>query len=241
MRLLASAIAAFGESGAFGGDIHGKGDSWDLAKRIKKAPSGKSAIPTISVVDDDEDLHLFLKDLGALGHFNLIGSFYNAAQALDRLPAERPDAVIMDIRLPDMSGIDCTGKLRTVFPELPIIMLTGYATSQNFFRALMEGAKGFLVKPVSAQEFLSAIDEVLRGEFALAKQVVPFLVHMLRQFRQVAQENRLTRREEEILACLFEGMKDKEIASEVGIGPATVLTHMQHHRRRCESIDNRRR
>jgi len=188
--------------------------------------SAKSTVPKIAVVDDDEDIHVFVKDLGDLGHFKLVGSSYNAAQALDRLPEMRPDAVIMDLRLPDMSGIECAKRLKTILPELPIIMLTGYPDGRSFFRSLMEGAKGFLVKPVSALELLNAIDDVLKGEFALAKQVIPFLIQLVHQVRQLTQESRLTTREEEILACLFQGMQDKEIASALGIGTATVHTHM---------------
>src|SRR5260370_591397 len=114
-------------------------------------------VPRIALVDDDKELHLFLKDLADLGNFEFADSCYTATEALDRLPGLRPDAVIMDIRLPDLSGIDCTAKLQTVLPRLPIEILTGYPDSQNFFRALMQGARGFLVKPVSAQEFLDAI------------------------------------------------------------------------------------
>jgi len=106
------------------------------------------------------------------------------------------------------------------------VILTGYPDSQNFFRSLMEGARGFLVKPVSPQEFVDAFAQVLKGEFALAKEVVPFLIQLVRQVRQVNPDNLLTRREEEVMACLFEGMQDKEIASRLGIGAATVHTHM---------------
>src|SRR5207247_426218 len=95
-----------------------------------------------------------------------------------------------------------------------------------FYRSLMEGASGFLVKPVQTQEFLAAIDEVLKGEFALAKPVLPFLIQLIQQIGQATRDKRLTRREEEILACLFEGMQDKEIAAALGIGTATVHTHM---------------
>jgi DNA-binding NarL/FixJ family response regulator len=189
-------------------------------------PSGKSIVPRICIVDDDENIHIFLKDLADLGHFKLADSFYTAAQALDRLPEIRPDAAIMDIRLPDLSGIECTVRLKTVLPELPIIIVTGFADAQSFVRSLMAGAKGFLVKPVSAQEFLTAIGDVLRGDFALAKTVVPFLIQIVHHVREVTRESRLTRREEEILACLFQGMQDKEIASTLGIGTATVHTHM---------------
>src|SRR5207247_3000970 len=214
-------------------EIQGRGDdSSRLAQGIDALASANSPIPTvsktpkISVVDDDENIHIFVKDLGDLGHFKVVGSFYSGAQALERLPEDRPDAVIMDIRLPDMSGIDCTAKLKTILPELPIIILTGYPDGPAFFRSLMAGAKGFQVKPVSTQEFLDAIDDVLKGEFALAKQVVPFLIQLVHHVSQVTQERRLTPREEELLACLFQGMQDKEIASTLGIATATLRPHM---------------
>ena len=216
----------FGEGDPANRVVNGQGDSRRFAKEIGAMASAESAVPKIAVVDDDENIHVFVKDLGDLGHFKLVGSSYNAAQALDRLPEMRPDAVIMDLRLPDMSGIECATKLKTILPDLPIIMLTGYPDGRSFFRSLMEGAKGFLVKPVSAQDFLNAIDDVLKGEFALDKQVIPFLIQLVHQVRQLTRESRLTLREEEILACLFQGMQDKEIASALGIGTATVHTHM---------------
>src|SRR5262245_23536874 len=169
-----------------------------LPKGIDVMGPDEPLIPRISVVDDDGDLHLFLKDLGKLGHFELVGSFYNAAQALEQLPEQPPDAVIMDIRLPDLSGIDCTHRLKTILPELPILILTGYPYSREFFRSLIGGAKGFLVKPVSAEEFLNAVHDVLRGDFAMAKAVIPFLVQVIQQVGQVTRENVLTTREGEI-------------------------------------------
>ena len=187
---------------------------------------GKSVVPSVSIVDDDEEIHRFLKELGDLGHFRLVGSCYTGEQALERLPEHRPDAVIMDIRLPDMSGIDCASKLKAILPDLPVLMLTGYPDGTSFFHSVMEKANGFLFKPVSAQEFLKALDDVLKGEFVLAKQAVPFLIQLVQQVGQVARQHRLTKREEEILACLFEDMQDKEIASALGIGTATVHTHM---------------
>ncbi len=201
-------------------------DSGHASKRVGAQSADKPVRPKVALVDDDEALHLFLSDLGNLGHFRLARACHSGAEALERLPSDRPDLVIMDIRLPDMSGIDCTTKLKAILPELPIIMLTGFPDGQTFFRSLMGGAKGFLVKPVVPQELLTAIDDVLKGEFALGKQVVPFLIQLVHQVGQVTQEERFTRREEQILACLFEGMQDKEIASALGIGTATVHTHM---------------
>src|SRR6266536_578104 len=148
-----------GEHDASGGVVPRRGASRHPAKGTEALVAGES-LPTISLVDDDENIHLFLKDLGEVGHFHLLSSFFNAAQALDRLPWDHPQAVVMDIRLPDISGIDCATKLKAIVPEIPILMLTGYPDGQVFFRSLMAGAKGFLVKPVSANDFLTAIDEV---------------------------------------------------------------------------------
>jgi len=72
----------------------------------------KEALPKVAIVDDDEDMHVFLKDLGEIRHFQVIDSFTHAAQALQRLPRKHPDLVLMDIRLPDMSGIEWTKKLK---------------------------------------------------------------------------------------------------------------------------------
>ena len=141
-------------------------------------------LPKIALVDDEEELHVLFKDLAAMGHFTLADSCYSAAEALERLPAVRPDVVIMDIRLPDLSGIDCALRLKTLLPQLPVVILTGYPDSQNFFRSLMDGVLGFLVKPASPEEIVNAIGQAIKGEFALTKEVVPFLINLVRQDRK---------------------------------------------------------
>jgi len=213
------------QTGPFSGS-GANGEGHCLAPRSQALPPLRSPFPTISVIDDDEALHDLLRNLGEASHFKIVGSFYNAAQALESLPQHPPDAVIMDLRLPDLSGLDCTSKLKTLLPSLPVIILTGYPDSRNFFQSLMEGVGGYLIKPVLPHEFLDAIDEVLKGQFALAKQAIPYLLQLVHQVGQIIRGGPLTRREQEILACLFEGLQDKEIASALGIGTATVHTHM---------------
>jgi len=211
---------------ATGGVIQGRGSGWCYEKGIDLMASGTTLVPRLSVVDDDENVHLFLKDLEVSEQFKVVGSFYHAAEALDRLPEIQSDAVIMDLRLPDMSGIDCTTKLKAILPRLPILILTGYPDAQSFFRSVLAGAQGFVVKPVAAKELLDAIQDVLKGEFVLAKQIVPFVIQIVNHVSRLTRESHLTSRQEEILACLFQGMQDKEIASTLGIGTATVHTHM---------------
>src|SRR5688572_25164818 len=108
------------------GDVFREQETYRSITQGFEAPSGVVAVPRIAVVDDDEDIHLYLNDLRSLGQFNVVGSFYNAVEALAHLSEKQPDVVIMDVRLPDMSGIGCTTKLKTVLPELPVIILTGY-------------------------------------------------------------------------------------------------------------------
>ncbi len=226
MMTVVKGRAASWESEAVEAGIRSPADS-GCATRVNGFPSGKSPIPRVSLVDDDEDLHLFVKDVGDSGHFQFVLPCRTAAEALEQLPQDRPDAVIMDIRLPDMSGIDCTAKLHAILPALPILMLTGYPDGRVFFRSLMAGARGFLVKPVSVADLLRAVDDVVKGKFALGEQAFPFLLQLVQQLKQLTQDNQsLTKREQEVLACIFEGMQDKEIASALGIGTATVHTHM---------------
>jgi DNA-binding NarL/FixJ family response regulator len=225
MPILIEALAV-GQDDVGGQPALGQGEFWRPGSAPEEPDRAERAVPKIALVDDDEDLLVYLTELGAAGHFSVAGTFRSGAEALDHLSKNRVDAVIMDIRLPDMSGIDCARKLRTILPSLPIVILTGYPDSQSLLRSLLEGANGFLVKPVTAQEFLDAIADVLNGGFALARQAVPLLLPVLHRLRDMTRGKGLTAREEEILACLFRGMPDKEIAGALGIGTATVHTHM---------------
>lgn len=184
-------------------------------------------VPKVSVVDDEPDQVAFFKDLADLGHFQLAGSYLNARDALAHLPRNSPDLVFMDIWLPDMSGIECTKRLTTILPQLRVIVLTGHPDNRVFFRALVNGAQGFLVKPCTIEEVLRATRDVLQGGIVLGKEALPYLVRILRRFRSL-DPGSLTEREEQILACVFEGQTDKEIGSTAGIGDATVRTHMNH-------------
>jgi DNA-binding NarL/FixJ family response regulator len=182
--------------------------------------------PKVCLVDDDEDFHELLRELGEAGDFRIVDTFTKCEPALQKIPYSVPDIVLMDIRLPDLSGIECTKRLRTLLPEINIIIITGYPDGTTFFRSLMAGAKGFLAKPIYASELNDAIRHVFNGGVILAKAVAPFVAGFVHQFRHINREEELTEREEEILCCVFRGLRDKEIAAALGIGTATVHTHM---------------
>jgi len=184
-------------------------------------------IPTISVVDDDQDFLLLMRDLAESGRFHVLDCFVDPELALRQIPKRRPDLVLMDIHFPQISGIECTKALTIAAPELPILVITAYPEPASFLRSLMAGAKGFVIKPVTPDELFRAIDETLREGFSFGKATIPYVIQLLRQLRSFAEKDGLTEREEEILACILLGLQQKEIAARLKIGEATVHTHVQ--------------
>jgi DNA-binding NarL/FixJ family response regulator len=184
-------------------------------------------VPTISVVDDDEDFLSLVRDLAESGRFHVLDCFLDPSRALREIPKRRPDLVLMDIHIPRISGIECTRALTIAVPELSILVITGYPDPASFLRSLMAGAKGFVIKPVTPEELFRAIDGTLREGFSFGKAVIPYVIQLMRQLRSFANNDGLTEREEEILACILLGLQQKEIAARLKIGEATVHTHVQ--------------
>lgn len=182
----------------------------------------------ISIVDDEESvLDTLGSSLELSGEIICLGRHSSAAEALHFIPKHRPDIVLMDIVLPGMSGIDCTQRLKALMPDLAIIMFTGSADRLLLFQSLMAGASGYLVKPSSAQECIGAINEVVAGGAPLSRAIARMLVSSFRG-RNYGGEgvDVLSPREREIMACLFQGCTDKQMAQTLGIGLATVHTHL---------------
>ncbi|HLH54022.1 MAG TPA: response regulator transcription factor [Verrucomicrobiae bacterium] len=142
----------------------------------------KRARATIAVVDDDPELRDFFKSIADLGHFQLIGSYGSAREALQHLPEQQPDLVLMDLFLPDMSGIECTERLLALLPQLRIVVITGHPEDSTLLRGAMAGAQGFLIKPCTIEDALDAINDVFRWGGVLGKTAVP---HMLRIFHKL--------------------------------------------------------
>ena len=149
--------------------------------------------------------------------------------ALAQLPALRPDVVLMDIRLPGLSGIECVRRLKAVLPGVQIVMLTVFEDEERVFDALAAGATGYLVKRTPPAEILAAIAEVRRGgspmSSAIARKVVQAFQHSRRSAPGGALE--LSPREQEILTLLARGLRYKEVADQLGIALDTVRSHIR--------------
>jgi DNA-binding NarL/FixJ family response regulator len=193
---------------------------------------GHDLMTKVAIVEDNATLRQYLADFisGTPGH-RCVCACASAEEALDQIPAARPNVVLMDIHLPGESGIACTAQLRQRLPNLQVIMLTVYKDIKVIFQALKAGACGYVLKRSDEQEILDAIAEVRSGGAPMTSEIARMVV---RSFMETGKgpdpdgTDQLSSRETEILALLAEGFANKEIASRLGISSATVRTHLMH-------------
>ena len=203
---------------------------------------------TVAVVEDDAGLReQLIQILGAAPDIRCLGVYASAEEALERIPAAVPDVVLMDIKLPGMSGIDCVAQLKRLLPALQIIMVTVYEDSERIFRALKAGASGYLVKSGPPGELLAAIRDVSAGGAPLSSHIARKVVqhfHLLGP--SPTETENLSPREQQVLALLAEGFIYKEIGDKLNIGVETVRTYVKsicqkmHVRNRLEAVARRR-
>lgn len=216
----------------------------DRADPIQSIAMAKSVI----VVEDDRGLReQLVKILNSGPAIRCIGACASAEDALEVIPSKNPDVVLMDIRLPGMSGIDCVAELRRLKPELQIIMLTVYEDSESIFRALKAGAAGYLVKSSPPAKLLEAILDVSKGGAPMSSHIARKVVQHFHGSGPAAEgEEQLSPREREVLDLLAGGYIYKEIGDKLGISPETVRTHVKnicekmHVRSRLEAVGKHR-
>jgi len=198
----------------------------------------------VSIVEDNDRVRESLTSLidGARG-FRCVGAHRSAEAALQLVPEEKPDVILMDIHLPRLSGIDCVRKLKGIDSDLLVIMLTAYEDDDLIFQALKAGANGYLVKQTPPAEILSAIQEVNGGGAPMSSNIARKVIHSFHQAKPgVSSTETLSPREREILNLLARGYMNKEIADALSIAFQTVHTHVRniysklHVRSRTEAV-----
>jgi two-component system response regulator NreC len=184
----------------------------------------------IVVVDD----HRFMRELIAAmlrrhdGRYDVVAEAADARSAIGACQTLSPDLVVLDINLPDVSGIDIVPQIKKVSPHTRVLLCTAYVTDDRFVDALASGAEGFAEKTNTWRDFAEAIDRVARGEhYFSARPRAAFADAVPAAGKGVAPASTvgLTRREKEILTLIAEGATSKETASKLGISVATVETH----------------
>lgn len=168
-------------------------------------------------------------------------------EALQELPASKPDVVLMDIHLSGISGIETTARLKKQFPELLVMMVTVYRDHDKIFEALKAGASGYLLKRSSPADVRQAIQDLRNGGAPMTAEIARRVVEAFHKPAQsegkaVVEGTQLTKRETEILDLLSNGLANKEIADRLTLSTETVRVHLKrvydklHVRSRTEAV-----
>ena len=186
------------------------------------APPNK---PRILIADDHTLLAEACKDL-LQPEFEIVGIVNNGRELL-RMGAElKPDVVIVDVAMPQLNGLDAGEQMKRLTPSIKLIFLTMSLDPEVAAEAFRRGASGYVVKNSAAEELVSAIRRVLKGESYLSPYITKDTVHFLMLSRKTYdQEKQITARQKEVLQLLAEGLSMKEIANVLNLKPGTVAFH----------------
>ena len=184
---------------------------------------------SVSIVEDNPGTR---KNLAALlssePQLRLLNAYASGEEAVRGIPSQRPDVVVVDIKLPGMSGIECVAKLKAVLQDLRVLILTTYQESDLIFNCLRAGANGYLLKEMPAEELIQAIQQVHSGGAPMSMQIARKVVAYFHEIKEPQPDTaKLTQREQEILTLLARGYFYKEIADKLGISLNTMKSH-QH-------------
>jgi DNA-binding NarL/FixJ family response regulator len=203
---------------------------------------------TVVIVEDDRGLREQLEAiLEPAADIKCLGAFSSAEQALPQILEKNPDVVLMDIKLPGMSGIDCVTEIKKTKSAMQIIMVTIYEDSERIFRALKAGASGYLVKSSPPEQLLEAIRDAYKGGAPMSSHIARKVVqhfHLLGP--SPTETENLSPRERQVLDLLAMGFIYKEIGSKLDIATETVRTYVKnicqkmHVRSRLEAVAKHR-
>src|SRR5882672_9911744 len=168
----------------------------------------------ISIVEDDARFRQSLRRvIESKSDFTCLSEYSTGAEAMERIPRERPDVVLMDLNLPDCSGAEITAHLKTQLPDTSVVILTVYNDAEHIFKALRSGACGYLLKQATAAEILEAVAEAHRGGAPMTSGIARKVIATFQEQPPAdAATAKLSPREREILELVADGYANKEIA-----------------------------
>jgi DNA-binding NarL/FixJ family response regulator len=184
----------------------------------------------IAIVEDNKVIRESLMEFAqADPEFRCVCACSTAEEALKIFPKHEPEIVLMDIQLPNMSGIDCIAQLKRLLPSVHIIMVTVYEDTERIFKALRMGACGYLLKRCTPEELIAAIREVRQGGAPMSREIARKVIASFQEpVKAAAEVEDLSPRELEILELLAGGFPNKAIADRLGLTDGTVRWHLRH-------------
>jgi len=181
----------------------------------------------VLVVDD----HGIVRDgltllLGRQQHMEVVGTATTGKEAIDAAARLKPDVIVMDLMLPELSGVDATARILSISPQIHVVVLSVSHTSEHVFRALRAGARGYVVKEAAGVELVRAITAVLAGERYLSPLITELLIRgLLDDSYGLSPLERLSGREREVLHLTVAGSTSAEIAEHLSLSRRTVDTY----------------
>jgi DNA-binding NarL/FixJ family response regulator len=183
--------------------------------------------------------------LEAAGDMEVVGEAVNGAQAVDLARTQRADVVLMDIRMPEVDGLEATARIAADddLAGVKVVILTTFESDEYVYQALRAGASGFLVKDTEREDLIRAVRVVARGDALLSPSVTRRLITSLARqpprgpVRQGQSLAKLTEREREVLALVAEGLSNDEIAGRLFLSPLTTKTHVSRIMTKLDARD----
>jgi len=181
------------------------------------------------VADDHAVVRLGLRNMVAGTDIKVVAEASHGGEAFQLAAKLQPDLVLLDVRMPEIDGIACLGRIRAELPTVPVLMFSAYDNPTYIARAVALGAAGYLLKTASKEKLLSAIRRAAAGESIWSREELRRVTGALSTPRvTIDLEVPLTRRESEVIKQLALGLSNKEIAQSLSISYETVKEHVQH-------------
>jgi two-component system, NarL family, response regulator DevR len=185
---------------------------------------------SVFLLDDHEVVRQGIRTmLEASGRVEVIGESDSAEEAIARIPALRPDVAVLDVRLPDGSGIEVCRAIRSVDPTLKALILTSYDDDEALFSAIMAGASGYVLKDVKRGDLLHAVERVHAGQSLIDPALVSRVLDRVRNGPQVAPElENLSEQEMTLLGFVAEGLTNRQISERMFLSEKTVKNYVSN-------------
>lgn len=201
------------------------------------------ASPRVVIIDDEEIAREALRVYMEADGIHVVGMTGDGVSGLAMVRDERPDVALVDLGLPDLSGVEVTASITSVAPETQVLVITGSESERDILEAVRAGACGYLPKSATATEVAKAARRVSRGEPALSDRIVGGLMKAIRDGNGACPDavtlcSSLSSRELEILTRVAAGMDNADIALELYLSPHTVKNHVAHILRKLK-LENR--
>lgn len=186
--------------------------------------SNDNKIQVVIIEDDKTIREGFSYLINATPKFNVVSSYSNVEDALPKLSVNNPHVILLDIELPGMNGIEAIPKIKSLLPKTHILMLTVYDNEDLVFKALTNGASGYLTKNSNTEKIVDAIQEVMDGGAPMSMNIAKIVIKSFHKNRN----SPLTKRETEILEQIAEGKSRSKIAKDLFVDLETVKSHIKN-------------